>query len=90
MLTPPYLLTLIQLRRMARHFPLSHGVPRVDDRRVISGIIHVIRHGLQRHDTPAAYGPHKMLYKRFVRWNRLAVLHRIFASLAASTASAIA
>lgn len=90
MLTPPCLLTLIQLRRMARHFPLSHGVPRVDDRRVISGIIYVIRHGLQGRDAPAAYGPHKTLYKRFVRWNRLSVLHRIFASLAASTASAIA
>ena len=36
-------LTQTQLDRMAPHFPLSHGIPRVDDLRVISGIIHVIK-----------------------------------------------
>jgi len=35
-----------QLARMEPFFPLSHGVPRVDDRRVISGIIFVIKNGL--------------------------------------------
>ncbi len=35
-------LTPAQLNRLKPHFPLSHGVPRVDDLRVISGIIHVI------------------------------------------------
>ncbi|MCH8953317.1 MAG: transposase, partial [Proteobacteria bacterium] len=44
------------------------GVPRVDDRRVISGIIHVIRHGLRWRDAPSRYGPHKTLYNRFFRW----------------------
>ena len=34
-----------QLARIKPYFPLSHGVPRVDDRKVISGIIHVIRNG---------------------------------------------
>jgi putative transposase len=51
---PPFLLTPGQLRRLSSHFPLSHGVPRVDDRRVVSGIIYVIRHGLQWRDAPAA------------------------------------
>ena len=32
-----------QMRRIEPYFPLSHGVPRVDDRRIISGIIFVIR-----------------------------------------------
>ena len=32
-----------QFERIKPYFPLSHGVPRVDDRRVVSGIIHVIR-----------------------------------------------
>ena len=45
------------------------GVPRVDDRRVISGIIHVIRSGLMWRDAPAEYGPPKTLYNRFVRWS---------------------
>ena len=60
----------------------SRGVPRVDDRRVISGIVHVIRNGLMWRDAPAAYGPHKTLYNRFVRWSRAGVFDRIFAALA--------
>lgn len=61
------------------------GVPRVDDRRVISGIVHVIRNGLMWRDAPAAYGPHKTLYNRFVRWSRAGVFDRIFATLAAGS-----
>ena len=72
-----------QMRRIAPHFPLSHGVPRVDDRRVISGIIFVIRNGLRWRDAPKDYGPHKTIYNRFVRWSRLGVFNRIFAALAA-------
>ena len=80
---PPFLLTLAQMRRLSPHFPLSHGIARVDDRRVLSGIIYVIRHGLQWRDAPAAYGPHETLYNRFVRWSRMGVFDRIFAALAA-------
>ena len=58
------------------------GVPRVDDRRVISGIIHVILHGLMWRDAPGRYGPHKTLYNRFVRWSRVGVFDRIFETLA--------
>ena len=58
------------------------GVPRVDDRRVISGIIHVIRNGLMWRDAPEKYGPHKTLYNRFVRWSEIGVFDRIFAALA--------
>ncbi len=76
-------LTKAQLKRIEPHFPLSHGVPRVDDRRVVSGIIHVIRNGLRWRDAPEVYGPHKTLYNRFVRWSRMGVFDRIFANLAA-------
>ena len=75
-------LTRAQLRRIAPFFPLSHGVPRVDDRRVVSGILHVIRNGLRWRDAPEAYGPHKTLYNRFVRWSRLGIFNRIFSGLA--------
>ena len=78
----PFVLTQSQCDRMKEHFPLSHGVARVDDRRVISGIIYVIRNGLQWKDAPRAYGPYKTLYNRFVRWSRMGVFNRIFASLA--------
>ena len=71
-----------QMRRIRPYFPLSHGVPRVDDRRVISGIIFVIRNGLRWRDAPREYGPHKTIYNRFVRWSRLGVFNKIFAELA--------
>lgn len=71
-----------QMRRIEPYFPLSHGVPRVDDRKVISGIIFIIRNGLRWRDAPADYGPHKTIYNRFVRWNRLGVFSKIFAALA--------
>lgn len=61
------------------------GVPRVDDRRVIGGIIHVLRSGLMWRDAPARYGPHKTLYNRFVRWSEAGVFDRIFAALAAES-----
>ena len=76
-------LSQAQMRRIEPYFPLSHGVPRVDDRRVISGIIFVIRNGLRWRDAPKEYGPHKTIYNRFIRWSRLGVFNRIFAELAA-------
>lgn len=76
------LLSRTQMHRIEPFFPRSRGLARVDDRRVISGIIYVIRHGLQWKDAPRGYGPHKTLYNRFVRWSRLGVFSRIFAALA--------
>ena len=60
----------------------TRGVPRVDDRRVISGIIHVLQSGCRWRDAPACYGPYKTLYNRFVRWARKGVWERTFATLA--------
>jgi len=77
-------LSQAQMHRIERHFPRSHGVARVDDRRVISGIIFVIRNGLRWRDAPKEYGPHKTIYNRFIRWSRLGVFNRIFAELAAN------
>ena len=71
-----------QMERIKPYFPLSHGVPRVDDRRVISGIIFVIRNGCRWRDAPGDYGPHKTIYNRFVRWSRLGVFNKICAELA--------
>jgi transposase len=77
-----FLLSRLQIARISPHFPLSHGVSRVDDRKVVSGILYVIRNGLQWRDAPKAYGPHKTLYNRFIRWSLLGVFDRIFVSLA--------
>ncbi|MDB5368991.1 MAG: putative transposase for insertion sequence element, partial [Roseomonas sp.] len=54
-------LTKARIQRIAPYSPLSHGVPRVDDQRVVSGILHVIRNGLRWRDAPAGHGPHKTL-----------------------------
>jgi transposase len=54
-------LSKAQMRRIEPHFPLSHGVPRVDDRRIINGIISASRNGLQWRDAPAEYGPPKTI-----------------------------
>ena len=78
-----WMLSEAQMRRIEPYFPLSHGVPRVDDRKVVSGIIYVIRNGLMWRDAPRAYGPAKTIYNRFIRWSRLGVFNRIFAELAA-------
>jgi len=72
-----------QLNRIKPYFPYPHGIPRVDDLRVISGIIHVIKRGLQWRDAPQEYGPHKTLYNRFIRWSRMGVFNKIFAALVA-------
>ncbi|SDA27110.1 Putative transposase of IS4/5 family [Methylobacterium sp. UNC378MF] len=44
------------------------GKPRVDDRRVISGILHVLKVGCRWQDKPSAYGPHTTIYNRYNRW----------------------
>ncbi len=49
-------------------FPKERGGKRADDRKVLSGIIHVTRKGLCWVDAPAADGPHKTLYNRFRCW----------------------
>ena len=58
------------------------GVPRVDDRRVISGIIHVLKSGCRWVDAPPDYGPRKTLYNRFVRWAEKGIWRNIFVALA--------
>ena len=47
-----YWLSEAQLNRIKPYFPRSHGVPRVDERRVLSGVIHVLKRGLQWRDAP--------------------------------------
>ena len=77
-----FLLSEAQMRRIKRFFPLSHGIARVDDRRIVSAIVFVIRNGLRWRDAPREYGPHKTVYNRFIRWSRLGVFNKIFAELA--------
>jgi transposase len=64
-----YWLNEDQIARLRPYFPKSHGVPRVDDRRVLSGIIFINSKGLRWRNAPKEYGPHKTLYNRWKRWS---------------------
>ena len=57
------------------------GARRVDDRRVISGIVHVLRVGCRWQDCPAVYGPPTTVYNRFHRWSRQGVWFAVFEAL---------
>jgi transposase len=75
-------LTDEQVERLRPFFPKSHGKPRVDDRRVLSGIIFVNRDGLRWCDALREYGPPKTLYNRWKRWGDMGVFARMMEGLA--------
>ena len=58
------------------------GARRVDDRRTISGIVHVIKSGCRWRDCPSEYGPHTTVYNRFNRWSRRGFWRHMLAALA--------
>jgi transposase len=58
------------------------GAKRVDDRRVISGIVHVLKSGCRWKDCPELYGPSTTVYNRFRRWTMQGIWRRLFATLA--------
>jgi len=72
-----------RLNRIKHMFPKLRGVARADDRKVLSGIIHVIRNGLRWRDAPSDYGPHKTLYNQWARWSQMGVFASILTELAA-------
>lgn len=79
-----YWLSDEQWRQIEPHLPQDvRGKARVDDRRVISGILHVIKSGCRWCDCPPEYGPPTTIYNRFVRWAERGVWERLFRELAA-------
>lgn len=80
--TELFWLTEEQIALLRPYFPARNGKPRVDDRRVLSGIIFVKRNGLRWRDAPEAYGPYKTLYTRWKRWKEMGVFRRMMQELA--------
>lgn len=78
-----YWLSEAQMERLRPFLPKSYGKPRVDDRRVLSGIIFINRNWLRWRDAPMEYGPTKTLYNRWKRWSENRVFARIMIGLAA-------
>jgi transposase len=73
-----------QWQQIEPHLPIDvRGKERVDDRKVISGILHVLRSGCRWKDCPPEYGPPTTIYNRFVRWAERGVWERLFRELAA-------
>ncbi|MBA4788420.1 MULTISPECIES: IS5 family transposase [Hyphomicrobiales] len=78
-------LTDAQFARLEPYLPRdTRGKPRVDDRRVISGIVHVLKSGGRWIDAPPEYGPRKTLYNRFVRWAAKGIWTDLFHALASA------
>ena len=80
-----YWLNEAQMDRLRPYFPKSPGRARVNDRRVLSGIIFINCNGLRWCEAPEKYGPPKTLYNRWKRWKRwsdMGVLARIMTGLA--------
>jgi transposase len=72
-----------QWERIEPHLPTDvRGVERADDRRVISGIVHVLKTGCRWCDCPPEYGPSTTIYNRFVRWARRGIWENLFRELA--------
>ena len=59
----------------------SRGVPRVDDRRVVNGILWRFRAGTPWRNVPERYGPRTTLYNRFTRWRAARVWDRILEAI---------
>ena len=71
-------LTDAQFSKIAPHLPTdTRGKARVDDRRVISGIVHVLKSGGRRVDAPVEYGPKKTLYNRAAKGVWLGLFHAL-------------
>jgi transposase len=65
------------------------GVPRVNDRRVLNGILWVLRSGAPWRDLPEVFGPYTTCYNRFVRWRRAGVWAAIMNALADAHGAAV-
>ena len=63
---------------LSRFSARSRGAHRVDDRRVISGILYMLRSGGRWRDCPAEYGPYTTIYNRFNRWSRQGIWLAMF------------
>ena len=73
-----------QWAKIVRHLPANlPGPERKDDRRILSGIMHVLKVGCRWQDCPKEYGPRKTIYNRFARWSERGIWQRILECAAA-------
>ena len=74
-----------QFELIKPHLPYrAAGRRRADDRRIISGIIHVLQSGCRWRDCPSEYGPSTTVYNRYNRWSQKGHWQYLFAALTAA------
>src|SRR3569623_465733 len=72
--------------RIEPHLPKGRkGARRVDDRRVLSGTVHMLQSGARWRDCPPEYGPYTTVYNRFNRWSRQGIWVEMFEALTGKT-----
>ncbi len=86
-MTGPFWLTDDQWALIKPHLPYrAAGKRREDDRRIISGILHVLQSGCQWQDCPSQYGPRTTVYNRYNRWSKKGIWQYLFAEVTAALA----
>jgi transposase len=78
-------LTDAQWERLEKELPKKQGPgrPWADHRRVINGILWILRTGAPWRDLPARYGPYTTCHDRLLRWQRDGTWERILQVLQA-------
>lgn len=80
-----FYLSDVQWAAIQPHLPQYKGHrPRVDDRKIISGIIHVLQSGCRWCDAPVEYGPYTTLYNRYNRWSQRGIWQYLFREIVGS------
>ena len=64
--------------------PAPTGRPRADDRKVLNGILYVLRTGCRWKDMPREYGSYVTAWRRLRRWQEEGVWTRIWQAFLAS------
>ncbi len=72
------LISIKQFNKLRRLFPARKRRDRIEDRKVISAILLVIRYGLPWRQIPDFYGKWSSIYSRFIRWSRTGIIQKIF------------
>ena len=86
-MTDHFWLSDAQWAAIEPHIPKVYtGKRRVDDRRVISGIVHRLREGCRWRALPEVYGPYTTVFNRYNRWSQRGLWQAIFAALVACAA----
>ncbi len=71
-----------QWEAISIHLPVrQRGPKRLDDRIVISGILHVLQSGCAWRDCPREYGPYMTVFNRYLRWTKRGIWPAILEEL---------